>query len=246
MRVVTNEARVKRETRIGRIAIYTSLGILALGLIVTVFGQQWGLISEQNIFTFYMVYFGILIVGFAVSRVGMYYANRQISPLRPEAVLRDSLKGLDRKYTLQLFKEPTDYVLIEPGGISAFIFKNQQGKITFKDGKWKHSDNALSRIFGRGDALGNPKQDVDDAVTKIAALIKDKMPTYQVPVRGIVVFSDPKAQLALDPLPFAAVRPDEIKDYLRGAGKLKELPTSIQRQVREALDAPPLVNTENA
>ena len=40
MRIVVNEAKVKRESNIGKFAIYGSLAILMGGLALTLFGKQ--------------------------------------------------------------------------------------------------------------------------------------------------------------------------------------------------------------
>jgi hypothetical protein len=72
------------------------------------------------------------------------------------------------------------------------------------------------------------------------------LPTLKIPVRGIVVFSNPKVLLDAEPSPVAVVTAAELKDYLRGAGKLREMPNSIQRKMREALGAPELPKAEPA
>lgn len=238
MRIVTNEPRVKRESMLAKIGIYGSLAVLMGGLALTLFGQQWGLLSPQNIVQFYIIYAGILLIGLLISRFGMFYGNRHLSPQRPELQLKENLKGLDRKFTLMLFKEPHDYILIEPGGVSAFICKNQQGTVTFKEGKWKNGQGVIARLIGRNEPLGDPKKESDEVLTGISAVLKAKMPSYQIPLRSIVVFCNPQVKLAVDPTPYAVIRPDGLKDYLRGAGKWKELPASVQRALRDALGAP--------
>ena len=238
MRIVTNEPRVKRESILAKVGIYGSLAVLMGGLALTLFGQQWGLLSAQNIIQFYVIYAGILLVGLLISRFGMFYGNRHLSPQRPELQLKDNLKGLDRKFTLMLFKEPHDYILIEPGGVSAFICKNQQGAVSFKNGKWKNSQGIISRIIGRNEPLGDPKKDSDEVLTSISTMLKAKLPSYQIPLRSIVVFCSPQVRLNVDPTPYAVLKPDGLKDYLRGAGKWKELPASVQRALRDALGAP--------
>jgi hypothetical protein len=244
MKVSVDEKKLKRQALIGRIALFGSLGILLGGLLLTLFGQQIGLLTPQNSTLFFIIYAAILIVGFGVSRVGFHYGNRYLAPTRPEMVLRENLKGLERKYALLLFQAPHDYILVEPGGVTVFIMRNQEGKIAYKGGKWKRRESLLRFWFGRDEPLGDPTHDALQAVGKVNKVLTEKMPTLKVPVRGVVVFSNPKAILDVEPSPVAVVRAEDLKDYLRGAGKLKELPNSIQRKMREALGAPELPKPE--
>jgi hypothetical protein len=167
-------------------------------------------------------------------------------PTRPDAVLRESLKGLDRKYALMLFASPTNYLLIEPSGVTVFVVRTQEGKISYRDGKWKRRENLLRFWFGRDEPLGDPTEDLNEELQKVQRVLNEKLPTLKIPLRGIIVFSHPRAVLDIEPSPIVALRADELKDYLRGPGRLKDLPASIQRKVREALGAPDLPRPESA
>lgn len=244
MKIVIDEKRYKRMALLGRIALFGSLGILLAGLLLTLFGQQLGLLNPENSTLFFVVYLAILFVGFTASRVGFHYGNRYLAPTRPDKVLRDSLKGLDRKYALLLFREPTNYLLIEPGGITVFIVRNQEGKIAYKEGKWKRRESLLRFWFGRDEPLGDPTADALEELGKVNKLLTEKLPTLKIPLRAIIVFSNPRAILDIEPSPIAVLPADGLKDYLRGPGKLKELPNSIQRKMREALGAPEVPRPE--
>jgi hypothetical protein len=238
MKIVVDEKKVKRQSLIGKLALYGSLGVLVGGLLLTLFGQQLGLFSYENIGLFYIVYTAVLIVGFGVSRVGMYYGNRYLSPGRPSQVLRECLKGMERKYTLMMFSLPADYVLIEPGAVTVFIIKTQSGRVGFKQGKWKRRENFISMWFGRDEPLGDPTAEANEALRRIAKLLADQAPDLKVPLRAVIIFTNPKIVLDLDPSPLSVVKAEDLKDFLRGPGKLKELPNSVMRQVRSALGAP--------
>lgn len=244
MKIVIDEKRYKRMALLGRIALFGSLGILLAGLLLTLFGQQLGLLNPENSTLFFVVYLAILLVGFTASRIGFHYGNRYLAPTRPDKVLRDSLKGLDRKYALLLFREPTNYLLIEPGGITVFIVRNQEGKIAYKEGKWKRRESLLRFWFGRDEPLGDPTADALEELGKVNKLLTEKLPTLKIPLRAIIVFSNPRAILDIEPSPIAVLPADGLKDYLRGPGKLKELPNSIQRKMREALGAPEVPRPE--
>lgn len=240
MKIVIDEKNYKRKALFGRIALFGSIGILLGGLLLTLFGQQLGLLSPENSSLFFVLYLVILITGFAVSRVGFFLGNRYLAPTRPDAVLRDALKGLDRKYALMLFQGLTNYMLVEPGGITVFVARGQEGKTAFREGKWKRKESFLRFWFGRDEPLGNPTADLHAEMAKVNKTLAEKMPALKVPVRGVVVFTNPKAILDVEPSPITILPATELKDYIRGAGKLKDLPNSIQRKMREAVGAPDL------
>jgi hypothetical protein len=244
MRIVTDERKMKRQALIGRIALFGSLAILLGGLLLTLFGQQIGLFDLNNLGLFYLIYTVILVIGFGVSRIGMYYGNRYLAANRPEMVLREGLKGLDRKFALMVFKLPADYVLIEPGGVTVLIVKTQAGKIEYKNGKWKSRQGVLAYWLGRDEPLGDPSNEATEAMGKINKILTEKMPNLKVQVRAVIVFSNPKVELNFEPAPIPVLLANDLKDYLRGENKLKELPNSIQRKMREALDAPELPTGE--
>jgi hypothetical protein len=245
MRIVIDEKNYKRKALLGRITLFGSLAILMGGLLLTLFGGQLGLLNPENSTLILVVYVVILLVGFAVSRLGFYFGNRYLSPTRPDAVLRDNLKGLDRKYALMVFQQPTNYMLIEPGGVTVFVVRNQEGKVAFREGRWKRRESLVRFWFGRDEPLGNPTEELTTEMGKVNKILTEKLTSLKVPVRGVVVFSHPKVDLDVEPAPFAILRADALKDYLRGAGKWKELPSSIQRKMREALGAPEMPKVES-
>jgi hypothetical protein len=214
------------------------------GLVLTLFGQNFGLLDPTNTTLFFAIYAIILVLGFSISRVGMHYGNRHLSPLRPELALRENLKGLDRKYALMLFQQPTDYYLIEPGGVTVFIMRGQPGKTAYKQGKWKRRESFLTFWMGREEPLGNPTADATEAMKKISAMLAAKYPDLKVPVRAVVVFTNAKAELDIEPSPIPVLLAEDLKAYLRSENKLRELPNSVMRKVREALGAPELPKGE--
>ncbi len=252
MRISADEQKIKRQARIGRAALTGSLVVLIGGLLLTLIGPQYGLLTPQNTGLFLVVYTAILAIGFTVSRVGMYYGNRYLSPTRPELMLREKLKGLDRKYALMLFQKPTDYYLVEPGGVTAIVTRStgvrrnaQAAKtITYKDGKWNTRTSFFSTWFGQEEPFGDPLADATNAAKAISDQIAAKDPTLKVPIRAVILFTNSNLTLNIEPCPTAMIKIDDLKDYLRGPGKLKELPSSIQRKMRDALGAPELPKAE--
>lgn len=246
MRIVIDERKYKRRALLSRVLLISSISLLLLGLVITLFAPQLGLLTPGNTWLFFALYTLLLMGGFVLSRIGMHFGNRYLSPSRPDAVLRESLKGLDRKYALLIFQGLTDYLLVEPGGVTVFVVRNQDGKIAYRDGKWRRRESLLRYWFGRDEPLGDPIEDLKEELARVNQALNEKLPDLKIPLRGVVVFSHPKVVLDVEASPFPVLRAEDLKDYLRGQGRLKDLPTSIQRKLREALGAPDLPRAEAA
>jgi hypothetical protein len=128
--------------------------------------------------------------------------------------------------------------------VTALIVKTQAGKIDYKNGKWKSRQGFLSYWLGRDEPLGDPTEEAKEALAKLNAIFTEKTPNLKIPMRAVVVFSNPKAILDMEPSPIPVMRAGDLKDYLRSEARLKELPNSIQRQMRAALGGPELPPAE--
>jgi hypothetical protein len=245
MKIVVDEKKLRRNAQIAR-TIVIGVVVVAIGMMVAALFA-----STQPVFTqispnfFLVAQIAVIALLFTVSRIGFLYANRYLAFNRPEKVFRDSLKGLDRKYALMLFEKPVDYYVIEPGGVTALIPKSQETPVSLKNGKWKHQRSILRAWLGREETLGDPGAEANEAIADIQKMIAAKAPDLKVPVRAVIVFTNPKVQLDIEPSPFTVLRPEELKNWERGAGKLNELPKSIQRKMREALGAPEIPAAES-
>lgn len=246
MRISADDRKIRRNALISRAIIIGSLVVIGVLFVLSLPGTNF---LTRDPETFQIIYFGmiiVMVVVFVLSRIGLVYANRYLSPFRPEKILRESLKGLDRKYALMLFRKPVDYYLIEPGGVTVFICKQQRGAVSYKAGKWRKSGGGLSSFFASEEPLGDPFAEATAAMAKVTASLTEKLPALKIPVQAVVVFTHAEARLDVEPAPIAALKPDALKDFLRGGGKRRELPASIQRSIRSALDAPELLAAEAA
>lgn len=238
MKIVVDEVKLARNAKVAR-ALVLGVVVVAVGMMIAVLlasmAPNSALFGQLNPATLLLVEIAVIILLFVVSRVGFIYANRYLAFNRPEKVLRDSLKGLDKKYTLLLFQKPCDYLLVEPGGITVIIPRGQEGKVTFRDGKWKFNRSLMRAWMGRDEALGNPTAEGLEMASRVQKILQEKAPDLRVTVRAVVMFTHPKVELNMEPGPIPVLRPDELKDYLRGGGRLSELPKPVQRKMRVAL-----------
>lgn len=239
MKIVVDEKKLARNSKLARTIVLGTVTV-ALGLMITVLIA----ISSTSLRTVDPTYIligqlAIIILVFIFARIGFNYAGRYLSILRPEKVFRESLKGLDKKFTLSLFEKPTDYFLVEPGGVTVLIPRPQDSYVRLKDGKWVTNRNLLRVLMGRDEPIGDPIKDANEAMAGVKRRLEAGAPDIKVPLRAAVVFVNPNVKLDAEPSPVVAVlRADQLKDYLRVHNKLSELPKSIQRKMRSALGLP--------
>jgi len=225
MKIYANEKYIERRSSVGKWASLLGLAILAGGFIV----------SLRNPALLYIP-FGSLAVGFIMSNVGIYYANRYTHPDRPDAELAKALKGLDNRHALYQFLLPVSQVLREPGGVTVFVLKPHEGQVLFQEGKWRNK-LGWSRVFRwmSQEGLGDPAQETAQEVQSMQEWLQERAPDLNVPVRGALVFN--KAQLILDddpPVPTMA--PKQVKGWLRKAGRTPSLPKKTLKRLAQVLD----------
>jgi len=241
MKIVVDEVKLARNAKIAR-ALVLGVVVVAVGMMIAVLiasmqpnAALMSLITPQILLVIEIV---VIVLLFIISRIGFIYANRYLAVHRPEKVLRDSLKGLEKTNALLLFRKPVDYILIEPGGVTVFIPRAQEQKVTYRNGKWSYSRGILRAWMGRDEPIGDPSSDALEAMKKVQAVIAAQAPDVRVTVRAVVVFTFPKVALDVEPGPIPVLRAEDLKDYLRGEGRLSPLPKPVQRKVRAALGAP--------
>lgn len=226
MKVYINEAYVQRRAAVGKWASLLGIAVLAGGFIVSL--RQPGL---------FLVSLGSLLLGFLLSNVGIYYANRYMHRDRPDAVLAQALKGVDNRYALYQFLLPASQVLREPGGLTVFVLKPQEGLVSLEKGQWhnKQGWSRLLRWIGQ-EGLGKPDQEAGRETRRLQDWLKTQAPDLDVPVRGVVVFTHPKVELDLNAPPLPTMLAKQLKGWLRKAGKLAPFPQETQARLTKLLD----------
>lgn len=208
MQIFTNTALVARRAKMAHAA---SLG----GLFLILGGTGLAMWQPQLA----SVTLGCLIVGFAISSVGIYNANLWVKKPRPEEVLAQALKRFDDRYRLYNYLLPTSHVLLTPFGLFVFVVRNLDGEFTYRDGKWHQRFSASRALrFFVEPSLGNPLRELEEEIQRIRRLIEPE--GEGVPVTGAVVFTHPAATVRAKGAPYPIVVP-------------KRLPRLIQRKKSE-------------
>jgi hypothetical protein len=224
MQVITNEKLIRNRARLGRVASFAGLGILILGLAASLF-PQWLLVS-----------FGCLLVGFLLSQVGIYNANRWVREPRADQTLDKILKGFDNRYHLYNYVLPARHVLLAPFGLCVINPKHQGGKIRCEGEKWHHQAGwkRILRLFGQ-EGLGNPTREVRAEVEKLRRFLAQRIPDAEVPIEGVVVFANPQVDLQTENPTFPVLDGKQFKSFLRNLSKERPIPGSQRKQLAEIL-----------
>ncbi len=207
MKVVTNEALINRNRKIGQYTTLASLVILAGGLYL----------SFQQNSTLIFLSLAALIVGFALSQIGIYFGNRWGKKPRPDEAIADSLKGLDDKYTLYNYSVSIPHLLLGPSGAWVLIPYTQGGIITYSKGRWhQRGGNMYLKIFAQ-DTIGRPDYEIEAQVEKVKKILAEKLgDDADLPViHPALVFTSDKATIQAEDAPVPTLTAEKLKDYIR-------------------------------
>ena len=226
MRVYTNEPLIKARAKLGKRASLIGLLVLLAGFVIS--------LMSSIPYSFY-ISLACLVIGFAVSNIGVYNANQWVKEPRADQVLVQGMKGLSNKFALYNYTWVVPHVLLTPAGIGVFLVKSQEGKISAKGGRWRHAFSArrLFSFFG-AEPLGNPERDLEMYTNAAKKSLAAQLPGVDVPIRSAVLFSSPKVDLSLENPPVTVLTPKQIKGWMRGFPEVEALNVEQRRTLASA------------
>jgi hypothetical protein len=230
MNIVRNEKLIKRNSRIAQVTMLASLLILAGGMFISFrYPEQFG------------VSLAALMLGFLLSQLGIYFTNRWGRRPRPDELLDQSLKGLDKKYTLFHYASPASHLLVGPAGVWVLLPYHQAGTISYSNGRWRQKGgNIYLKIFAQ-ENLGRPDLEVLAEVERMQKhLAKHLAEDVVPPIQVALVFTNQKAQVNIseDETPPAETVPaNKLKDTIRKAAKAKSLSLEKAQVIQDAIAA---------
>ncbi|MCU0521249.1 MAG: hypothetical protein MUF84_11220 [Anaerolineae bacterium] len=229
MQVISNAAHISSRRKIGERAPFVGLVILAVSAVLVFLKPEWLWATMALVW-----------LGFMVSLAGSYLGDRYVGPNAGHKRIPEALKGLDSGYTLLMYRTSVPFVLLEPGGLTVLSLKSQGGSITFANGKWQQRQKmSLLRRFAGQESLGRPQQIAESERQSVLDQLKKLLPDgVQVPVRTVLVFTNPDVVLRVDEdtVPVPSVRAAELKRWLRRTPMRPQLPDSAHRAIRDALN----------
>ncbi len=214
MRVVINEAQIKRNRQMSHIMFFISLAGMGIGFYYTWTSDPNSSANQISCF--------ILPILMLLTLSSVRMANNWIREPRPKDVLAESLKGLGKKYTLFHYLLPAPHVLIGPEGVFALTTVWQEGHFRIDGKRWRGEEGLGRRLIGfmRQDLIGNPYTDAVFYTQQVQKLMDRVAPDRGIEVQPLVVFISPNAEFeAEDPL-FPLVYADSrkkpnLRDYLK-------------------------------
>lgn len=180
---------------------------------------------------------GLMLTGFVIASVGIYFASRWVKKPRPEDTLSLALKGLADPARLYHYLLPADHVLLTPNGVVVMETVNLEGRFVFRAGKWKqHLTLGRAVRFFVEEALGDPSARAQAAALRISQLLDERLPAGgpAIPVHAVVLFVNPNAEVAADSPPVPVCQPAQLRKRL--PTNLPKLPQARFEQVRAVLD----------
>lgn len=239
MQIVANDNLVRGKVKIGNIANFASMGLLAVGFFLSL---QMEAIGQIAVFLAYAAMIG----AFFLLSYGRTFTRRWGSRFRQDQWLIPALRGTDNRYTMfnYLSTDLPDHLLLGPGGLFVLVPRPNAGTIKFENGKWSRGSVGGTILRGIAEGgLGNPLVDVRIALTKLATYLKkhgSEELIQGLEARPIVVFTNPGAYLQVRGAPVQVVLAKDVKSILRRAKptlspeKVEELKKVLSREVVES------------
>ncbi len=246
MQTVTNDSYVRSRTRRGNIANFGSMGLLAVGFLLSLLYENLGrtnaLYGQIAIFVAY----GCMIGAFLLLSYGRTFTRRWGPRFRQDQWLIPALRTADNRYTLFNYpgSELPDHILLGPGGLFVLVPKPNGGTVRFDGNKWSRGDvkSSVIRFLAEG-TLGDPFADVRIAMTKLATYLRKHGPEELIEgleARPVIVFTNPGVNLQVRNAPLPVMHSKDLKTVVRRAKpilspeKVEELKKVLGREVVES------------
>lgn len=227
MEIITNNTIVRRNARIGQIASLVGLLVLAGGMYIS--------FTQPQLFGLSLA---ALLVGFALSQIGIYFGNRWSRRPRPDELLDQALKGLDDRYHLYHYSTPASHLLVGPAGVWVLMPRHQRGTISFDEdkGRWKQKGgNLYLKIFAQ-EGLGRPDLEIGGELNAAKDYLSKLLPEDQVPeVQAALVFTHDRVEVEADNAPSPTLHVKKLKDLLRKEAKNKPISMDTVKEIHTNL-----------
>jgi hypothetical protein len=207
MKIITNEERIGKGARLGKIMTFAGLGLLIAGLVVSLMMQDSPLLWLS---------FGFLLAGLLVSSIGTMNMNRWVREPRADQALAQGLKGFDDRYRLYNYELPAPHVLLGPLGLHVLTAMGQDGKISLEGSKFHRAFSPFRLLrFMAEEGLGKPFDEADSQVEVLREFLLENDIGDGVDIQNALVFFNPKVELSVSDPPRPVVLPKGLKKVIR-------------------------------
>lgn len=228
MKIIKNEKRIKRNAQIGSWLSLSAMAVLGLGMYIS--------FTRTDLIAYSLT---ALIVGFTLTQVGMYMGNKYGRSPRPDEKLDTGLKGLPNDYAIYHYTTPVSHLLVGPAGVWVLMAYHQRGQVTFKKNRWHLSGGGFMqrymRIFGQ-EGLGRPDLDMEGEVNTLKKYLSKQMDESEIPeINAVIVFTSDSVEIDSADSPVPALKPKQLKEFLRQKAKGKAISQTQLAAVKAAL-----------
>ena len=228
MQVMTNESYINRRKKIGELAPFVGLVLLAASVVLIIVKPDWLRMTMAVVW-----------LGFIVSLTGSYLGERFVGPNAHWKRVPEALKGLNRDYWLLMYQLSSPYVLVEPGGVTVISVKPQGGQVTYEEGRWHHRQKlGFLRRFAGQESIGRPDRFAKAEADVVRDQLAKRLPEgTEIPVRAVILFTQADIELDVDAdtVPVPTVRVATLKRWLRKNPLRPRLTAEVQALLAEAL-----------
>ncbi len=226
MKLITNEKLIKRNRIMGQVATFAGLIVLIGGMVISFRYPSFSGIAWVS-----------LLVGFALSQIGLYFGNRWGRHPRPDELIDQGLKGLNDQYTLYHYMTPAAHLLVGPSGLWVLIPYYQVGKIVYEKGRWKQKGGSFMQRYLRAfaqEGIGRPDLEAPSEARALSDFLKKNLPDRELPEpHTALVFTNEKAVLEVEDAPLLAVPLKKLKETIRKTAKDNSVSPVLLQEINE-------------
>jgi hypothetical protein len=228
MKIIKNEQRIKRNAQIGSWLSLAAMAVLGLGMYIS--------FTRTDLIVYSLT---ALIIGFTLTQVGMYMGNKYGRSPRPDEKLDTGLKGLPNDYAIYHYTTPVSHLLVGPAGVWVLQPYHQRGQVTFKKNRWRVSGGGFMqgymRIFGQ-EGLGRPDIEMEAEVSTLRKYLSKQMDEAEIPeINAVMVFTNDGVEIDAEDAPVPALKPKQLKEFIRQKAKRKPISQMQLAAVKAAL-----------
>jgi hypothetical protein len=228
MKIIKNDRLIKRNARIGQWTSLAALGVLAAGMYIS--------FKRPELFVYSL---GALVLGFAMTQIGMFFSNRWARSPRPDEQLDSALKGLPGDTTLYHFVTPASHLLVGPAGLWILQPYHQRGQLTYTKNRWRLSRGGFMQfymtIFGQ-EGLGRPDIDAAYQIESLRKYLEKQLDGTNPPaIQAALIFTNDQLQIDAADAPLPALKIKQLKDFMRQKAKERPIGALALEQVKSAL-----------
>jgi hypothetical protein len=229
MKTIKNEKLIKRNGQIGQ---YTSIGalvVLGVGMYIS--------FARADLFVWSLT---ALVLGFAMTQIGMFFTSRWGRSPRPDEQLDAGLKGLPNDDAIYHYVMPVSHLYVGSAGVWVLLPLHQRGKIVYQKNRWKVSGGGFMQgylsIFGQ-EGLGRPELEIVSEIDSVKKYFAKKLDNEnEVPeINGALVFTNDLVEIEQNDSPNPALKIKQLKDFMRQKAKEKPLGTLTLEKLRLVL-----------